>query len=52
MPIEKTQARDKIKLNEIVKFGYTPYIIKDMGHEDKEFVESEFNKFKLFLKDA
>ena len=49
MPVEKTQARDKIKLTEIIKCGYVPYIIRDMGHANKEFVESEFNKFKQFL---
>lgn len=43
--VEQVQNRDKIKLGEIVKAGYTPYIIKDMGKYNKEFVESEFNKF-------
>ena len=36
-----------IKLNEIIKCGYTPYIIKDMGKYNKKFVEEQFN---LFLK--
>ena len=43
--VEQVQNRDKIKLGEIVKAGYTPYIIKDMGGYNKKFVESEFNKF-------
>jgi hypothetical protein len=43
--VEQVQNRDRIKINEIQKFGYKPYIIKDMGKYDKAFVENEFNKF-------
>lgn len=39
------QNRDKIKIKEIEKAGYTPYIIRDDGNEDKKLVISEFEKF-------
>jgi hypothetical protein len=42
--VAQVQNRDKIKIKEIIKTGYTPYIIKDMGRENKEFVIEEFNK--------
>jgi len=43
--VEQVQNRDKIKINEIKKLGYTPYIIQDLGKYDKSFVENEFQKF-------
>jgi hypothetical protein len=43
--LKQVQYRDKIKLDEIKKSGYSYYIIKDMGGEDPSFVESEFKKF-------
>ncbi len=43
--VEQVQNRDKIKINEIKKLGYTPYIIEDLGKYDKSFVENEFQKF-------
>lgn len=43
--LKQVQNRDRIKLKEIKKSGYTPYIIKDMGRENPEFVEKEFKKF-------
>jgi len=43
--LEKTEERDKLKINEIKNCGYTPYIIKDMGRYDTKFVEEEFQKF-------
>lgn len=45
----QVQNRDKIKMNEIVKFGYVPYVIKDGGRQNYDFVESEFKKFLLTL---
>lgn len=48
--VEQVQNRDKIKIDEIKKSGYKPYIIKDMGSYDKLFVENEFENFKDFLK--
>lgn len=47
--LEQVKNRDKIKINEIKKAGYTPYIIKDMGKHNKEFVENEFEKFKRYV---
>lgn len=43
--IEQIQNRDKIKIKEIEKCGYTPYVIKDMGKYNKAFVENELKKF-------
>lgn len=43
--VKQVQNRDKIKIKEIKKFGYKPYIIKDMGKYDPNFVEKEFKKF-------
>lgn len=43
--IKQVQNRDTLKIKEINKLGYTPYIIKDMGKENKKFVKDEFKKF-------
>lgn len=43
--LEQVQNRDKIKIEEIKKCGYKPYIIKDMGKYNSQFVEKEFEKF-------
>ena len=40
--LEQTQNRDKIKLKEIYKKGYTPYVITDLGKYSKNKVEFEF----------
>lgn len=45
--LQQVQARDKVKTAIIEKFGYIPYVIKDMGKYDKAFVEQEFEIFKL-----
>ena len=45
--VEQVQNRDKIKIKEIQNYGYTPYIIKDMGKYNPNFVEEQFN---IFLK--
>jgi RNase P/RNase MRP subunit p29 len=42
--VKQVQNRDRIKIEEIKNCGYTPYVIKDMGREDKKFVELEFEK--------
>lgn len=42
--VQQVQNRDKIKINEIIKSGYTPYIITDMGKYNPLFVEQEFKK--------
>ncbi len=47
--VEQVQNRDQIKLKEIKIFGYTAYIIKDMGKYNLSLVQEEFDKFyKLF----
>lgn len=43
--VEQVQNRDKIRIDEIIKMGYTPYVIKDMGKYNPEFVEEKFNEF-------
>jgi len=47
--VEQVQSRDKIKLKKINQFNYIPYVIKDMGKHNKEFVEEKFNEFLLYL---
>lgn len=47
--VKQVQNRDKIKISEIQKAGYVPYIIKDMGKYNKAFVETEFEKFKKYI---
>ena len=43
--VKQVQNRDKIKIKEIKNSGYIPYIIKDMGSYNPEFVKEEFDKF-------
>lgn len=43
--LDQIQTRDKIKLDNIIKYGYKPYIIKDLGKYNKKFVEKKFNEF-------
>jgi len=47
--LKQVQNRDRIKLKEIVSFGYTPYIIDDHGSENSKFVDEEFIKFKTWM---
>lgn len=47
--LEQVRNRDNIKISEIKKCGYIPYIIKDMGKENSEFVHQEFDKFLEFI---
>ena len=44
--LEQVQNRDRIKIQEIIKCGYVPYIIKDSGRYNEKFVLSEFEKLK------
>jgi DNA-directed RNA polymerase subunit RPC12/RpoP len=44
------QNRDQIKLKEIEKAGYLPYVIKDDGNEDLKFVKEAFTTFLSFVK--
>ena len=43
------QNRDSIKIDEIVKSGYIPYVIKDMGKFSMEKVEGEWLKFNEWI---
>jgi hypothetical protein len=45
--LNQVQARDKVKTAIIEKYGYVPYVIKDMGKYNKKFVEQEFETFQL-----
>ena len=49
--IRQVRTRDNIKIKEIKKMGFEPYIIKDMGSFDPEFVKKEFEKLKNYIKD-
>ena len=48
--VEQVQNRDNIKINEIKKCGWVPYVIKDMGKYNKAFVNEQFNIFINYLK--
>lgn len=47
--LAQIQNRDRIKVSEIKKMGYIPYIIKDMGKTNIDFVKQEFLKFLEFI---
>ena len=49
--LTQVQARDRVKTAIINKYGYTPYVIKDMGKYDKQFVEEQFAIFMLMRMD-
>lgn len=50
--VEQVQNRDRIKIDEIKKKGYIPYIVKDMGKENPKFVIEEFEKLKEFIAES
>lgn len=43
--VEQVQNRDRIKIKEIEKCGYIPYVIKDLGKYNPLFVTQHFNIF-------
>jgi hypothetical protein len=47
--VEQVKNRDKIKINEIVKHGFIPYIIEDDGKFKKSFVENMFILLNDFI---
>jgi len=49
--LQAVQSRDAVKIIEIKKCGYTPYVIEDRGKENKKFVLEQFEKFKKLLKE-
>lgn len=51
--VEQVQNRDRIKLEEIKRTGYTPYVIQDMSRKGKAanelFVQEQFAAFVVWL---
>ncbi len=47
--VKQVQSRDEIKISIIEDNGYIPYVIKDLGKENAEFVQSEFKIFLQWL---
>jgi hypothetical protein len=47
--LKQIQNRDRIKLLEIEKAGYSPYIIKDMGKYNEEFVKEKWLEFLEYI---
>lgn len=47
--LKQIQNRDKIKIKEIIDYGYEPYVIKDMGKFSIKKVDEEFNKFIEYI---
>ena len=47
--VEQVQNRDKVKKKEIKNKGYKPYVIKDMGGHNPDFVEEKFDQLLLHL---
>lgn len=43
--LEEIQSRDALKMEAISKCGYIPYVVKDLGKHNPEFVRLEFEKF-------
>jgi hypothetical protein len=43
--------RDNIKISEIKKAGFIPYVIKDLGKANSEFVKNQFNIFCKWIDD-
>ena len=50
--VERVQHRDRVKIDEIIKCGYVPYIIKDVGKHNKSFVKDEFDKFIKLISES
>ena len=47
--LSQIQNRDKIKVEEIINYGWIPYIIEDKGKYNKQFVEDKFKEFIEFI---
>lgn len=43
--VKQVQSRDRLKIKEIEKAGYTPVVIEDRGKCNPAFVVSQFEKF-------
>ena len=44
--LEAVQRRDKLKIEAIIRCGYSPYVIIDMGSYRPSFVEEQFYLFE------
>ena len=49
--LKQIQNRDNIKIKEIKNYGYIPYIIKDLGKYNINFVKEKFNEFINYLQE-
>ena len=56
--LEQTKIRDKLKIDNILKCNYNILIIKDLGKENKDFVNIKFkelidiiNDYELYFRD-
>jgi len=47
--VKQVQNRDRIKISEIIKYGYTPYVIIDMGKFSEKKVKEEFSNLLEFI---
>lgn len=47
--LEQVQNRDRLKINEIVNYGFIPYIIKDTAKHNKDKVLTEFNNLLAYI---
>ena len=47
--LEQIQNRDSIKIAKIIEYGYTPYIIKQSGTFNENFIEEKFNELVSLL---
>lgn len=47
--VPQVQNRDRLKIEEIKKCGYVPYIIEDLGKFSPAKVDEEFSKFEKFV---
>lgn len=48
--VKQVQNRDRIKVETITRLGWKPYIIKDMGKYNVDFVQTQFEIFKEWMK--
>jgi hypothetical protein len=47
--LSQVQNRDKIKISEIIQYGYIPYIIQDLGKCNKSFVHDQFRILQKYI---
>ena len=47
--LKQIQNRDKLKIDEIKKYGYIPYIIEDIGKHEENFIKNKFQELLLFI---